>query len=132
MSAPPPPPRKSGALKWVLIGCGVLGFIGLLVCGGCLLWGVGLTKSMIEVQSEVESLVRNSAEVREEIGDVKSVDSINENDRPTQGTTMTMRFHVKGSKGEGEAHARVKFTMTKFTLEGVDFESEEGKTIKLK
>lgn len=129
---PPPPPKKSSALKWILIGCGAVGFMGLLVCGGCLVWGIGFTKSILKIQEEVESLVRNSPEVRAEVGEIKSVDPIGDQDKQQQGTSVVMRFHVKGDKGDGEAHARVKVSLTKFTLEGVNFETDEGRMIKLK
>ncbi len=129
---PPPPPKKSSALKWILIGCGGVAFIGLIVCGGCVIWIVNFGKSVIKIQEEVETLVRNSPEIREELGEIKSVDPIGDQDKQQQGTSVVMRFQVKGEKGDGEVHARVKVSLTKFTLEGVNFETDEGRMIKLK
>ncbi|HZN61447.1 MAG TPA: cytochrome c oxidase assembly factor Coa1 family protein [Planctomycetota bacterium] len=128
---PPPPPKKSSALKWILIGCGGLGFIGLLVCGGCLLWGVNLTRSVLEIREEVEKLVEASPEIREEIGDVKEVKQLGEHEAGEPGD-IVYKYQVKGSKGEGTAHAKVRFSLTKFTLKSVTYDLKDGRTLTLK
>lgn len=128
---PPPPPKKSGALKWILIGCGGVGFIGLLVCGGCLLWGVSIAKSLAKVHEEVETIVKNSPEVRDELGDIEDVEPEGDHTSNKTGDVL-LKFTVKGSKGTGTAHARVKFSMTAFTLDSVTFLTKDGRTLKLK
>jgi hypothetical protein len=133
MSAPPPAPaaRKSGVLKWVLIGCGGVAFIGLIVCGGCILWGVNMGKSVIKVHEEVEALVKASPEVAADIGAVTSVDP-QDDQSSNNSKEISFRFTVHGENGTGVARARVKFTMTKFTLESVHYDTKDGRAIKLK
>ena len=133
MSAPPPPPVKksSGALKWILIGCGGVAFIGLLICGGCLLWGVNLGKSVIKVQEDVTTLLENNPEVKEAIGDIKKVEMSGDREQRSS-SEVSFDFHVEGTKGEGTVTARVSFSMTKFELKSALFETSDGKAIKLK
>src|SRR5688572_5759255 len=92
---PPPPPKKSsGALKWILIGCGGVAFIGLIICGGCVVWGISITKSLLKVQEEVTTLLRNNPEVQEELGDVEEVEP--EGDaKGKSGTDVVLRYIVK-------------------------------------
>jgi hypothetical protein len=132
MSTPPPPPvKKSGALKWILIGCGGVAFIGLLVCGGCILFGVSITKSVLKVQEDVEALVRNNPEVSEKIGDIKRIDMLN-NDQAGNRSDVVFQYHVEGTKGQGTVHARVAFKMTSFELKSATFETSDGESVKLK
>src|SRR5688572_26058123 len=128
---PPPPPKKSNAVKWILIGCGGVAFIGLLICGGCFIWFGGMAKSYIKVQEEVESLVENNAEVKEESGNLKKLEPDDEPDQQSS-ADVVFEYKVVGSKGEGTARARVRFTFTKFELKSATFETKDGRSIKLK
>lgn len=132
MSAPPPPPRKSGALKWILIGCGVLGFIGLIVCGGCVLWGISMGKSVLKIQEDVEALAKANPDVREAIGEIREFRQFDDKERDDASNEVIFKYKVKGTKGEGEVHARLRFTMTKFELKSAVFDTSDGRTIPLK
>ena len=128
---PPPAPQKSSALKWILIGCGGLGFIGLLICGGCVLWGINLAKSLLEVRDEVEKLVEANPDIRAELGDIKEVKQLEQHEGSESGDLL-YRYQVKGSKGEGTVQVRVRFSFTKLTLKTATYDTKDGRTIKLK
>jgi hypothetical protein len=102
---PPPPPRKSSALKWVLIGCGITGGLGILVCGGCITFGIlALNKVMNEAVAKVRPIIAQNETVKAEIGEVKELNwkwkgfkSVKRNGHDSIRCTI----EVTGSKGSG-------------------------------
>src|SRR5262245_4170935 len=73
---PPPPPQKSSAMKWVLIGCGIVGALGLICCGA---FG-GLSYFMYakvkeEMVSQFKPILNNNEAVKNELGEVQSLDT---------------------------------------------------------
>lgn len=101
------PPKKGN--RGLLIGCGVAGFLGMLLCcGGFAMlgfFGLGVVGDV--VQAEVE----NSPTIIENIGEIDSM-SLNlaatgeeaQGIQPGQATPMV--FDVKGSKGDGKIVAQ--------------------------
>ncbi len=123
--------RKSGYIKWILIGCGCLA---LLVAGGVLFFGLvfggifggvmGAIKNSDAYKMSVE-LVERSSEVREEIGTVKSYGwfpggSVNVNGN---GGEAKLSISVAGEKGSGTLETELikkegqwKFTSAVFSV----------------
>ncbi len=67
----PAAPKKSGAMKWVLIGCGIFAALGIICCvagGGLTWWAVGKFKPYLE---EGQKLLANNPVVLEKIGNVR-------------------------------------------------------------
>ena len=113
MSTPPaaPPPPKSNALKWILIGCGGAAFLGLLVCAGCLTIGYFFVKGAINhVVAQVKPIIAENEAVKAEIGDVREV-------KPNWSGFKTQKrngrdiiecsLDVEGTKGRGVVLVRM-------------------------
>ncbi|MBI2931553.1 MAG: hypothetical protein HYY16_07860 [Planctomycetes bacterium] len=81
MSAPPPvpaapmlQPRKSGVMKWVLIGCGAATVLGVLLCGTgiYLVYHFG-SKAIQEVVAKAKPLIETNEKVKAELGEIKEI-----------------------------------------------------------
>ena len=106
MSTPsaPPPPKKSGALKWILIGCGGAAFLGLLVCAGCFTLVYFAAKKMInEAVAKVKPIIAENETVKSEIGEVTNVTPRLDfkSHRKNGRDTITCSLDVEGTKGKG-------------------------------
>ncbi len=98
--APPPayaaaPPRKSSAMKWVLIGCGGLLLLALLCAGGCGLLGWYAYKQLQPIIEETQTFMKANNVIMEEMGKLDD----------NQGFTMT-KFDIKNDTGRIEATLR--------------------------
>jgi hypothetical protein len=102
-----PPPKKGG--KGLLIGCGIVGLLGVLVCCGGVamvgVWGPGIAGDA--VRPEVE----NSATVIEHIGEIESMSlnfsaTVEEAQSVEPGQQGLMVFDVQGTKGGGKIVAQ--------------------------
>ncbi len=123
---PPPPPPKSGSpLKWILIGCGILGGLGLLSCGGCMLWGMMIAGSMQESIQTAEQRIRSSKILEGELGAVKKVTPQGNNQQPGR-QDIRMQFRVEGEKKNGTVDATLTFTGTAFKLGSMTLEVDGG------
>src|SRR5262245_28075658 len=102
MSAPPPPPvpPKSSALKWILIGCGVAGGIGILACAGCGIFIYLMVQKYKPLVEEATAFIRANPVIKEELGDIKKVDLDHERSSLTD-TTCRASMFVEGTKNHG-------------------------------
>ena len=105
----PPPPQKSSTLKWVLIGCGITGGLGILACGGCFGWVYMVATSIQEQTTKIERTVRTSPVVQEHIGTIESVEPMGD-PKSSGGQDLVVVFRIKGDKGEGKVRATLIFS----------------------
>jgi hypothetical protein len=98
-----PPAKKSRKGLW--IGCGLVGFLGVLVCCGGLLLMIPFV--MTQFGEMVRSEVEDSPTIVEHIGEIESISfsfsqtiSEAENAQPGQGTPLT--YDIQGTKGSGQ------------------------------
>jgi len=99
-----PPPKKSGALKWILIGCGAFAFLGILACGGCFLVGIMVVKGVInEGVAKVKPIIASNETVKSEIGELRSISPRWEvkTDRHNGHEAVNFTLDVEGDKGKG-------------------------------
>ncbi|MBE2285230.1 MAG: cytochrome c oxidase assembly factor 1 family protein [Prosthecobacter sp.] len=110
-NAPPPlPPKKTGAAKWVLVGCG--GCLGLIVLGAVLsavifFFATGIIRET-DVYSHAFKRVQESAEVKEALGTpIKAgwtfSGSVNYNNGAG---SADFTLPVTGPKGEGTLNVK--------------------------
>lgn len=102
---PPPPPKKSGWVKWVLIGCGTLGFIGLLCCGGAVLVPYMIfQKVKSEIGERAFAGVRDHPTIKEHLGEVKKIEPRFNGfhaEKRNGRDTFTFAADITGEKGNG-------------------------------
>lgn len=97
-----PPPKKSSAKFW-LLGCGITGALGLLICcgGGTMMTKFGLTVLAGEFQKQLEG----NPVIVEHIGDIESMDmSWSDTIAGAQnadGGAEELAFKIQGTKGSG-------------------------------
>ena len=98
------PPKKSGALKWILGGCGCLGLLTLLCFGGLIWFGVSKAGA---VTQESRSFVENSTTVQQHLGSPV----VSNAETATQGTNQDIVFEydVAGPNGTGRATVNATF-----------------------
>jgi Cytochrome oxidase complex assembly protein 1 len=96
----PPPPPKSGAMKWVLIGCGVFAVLGVLCCGGFVGIGWYAWKQIEPMVEEGKKLIRSSEVIQEHIGQVQE-DGIQITQADFKNNDGTVRANLRGDKGSG-------------------------------
>ena len=97
-----PPKKKSGPLKWILIGCGSLAVLGSLLVAGGLFVLFKVIKSSGSYETATH-FIRTSPEVRESLGEVQDfgfLPSGHQNIRNSQGEAA-WAITVKGGTGEG-------------------------------
>lgn len=127
--------KKSGVLKWVLIGCGGLVGLGLLCTGG----GLGLIyfglKSMVEeVEPFGAAYLKTQPEIGVELESVSMakalilgaiVQKVNDSGQ------ARVRFDLEGSKGAATATVWLERSGGKWSAVGCEVVTESGKTITL-
>ncbi|QDT06820.1 hypothetical protein K227x_52410 [Rubripirellula lacrimiformis] len=99
---PDSPPKKSKAKFW-LMGCGILGFVGLLVCcgGPLLMTQFGLSMLAGEFQKQLDG----NPVIVEHIGEIESL-SMNWSEtiaraQNAEGGSEELAFEISGTKGSG-------------------------------
>ncbi len=126
-------PKKSRWWLWVLLGCGCLTLAVGGVCGGCMWWGYRFANSVIKMTQEIEALARNNPHVRDEIGDIRKVEPVQDPGAQAKDMgSIPMKFQVTGTKGTRMVHAVVSMSFTSFELKSVRLEREDGSFIDLK
>jgi hypothetical protein len=106
MAPPPPPPPapKSSVLKWILIGCGAVTFLGILACGGCMaVVYFALKKAINEGVAKVRPIVAANETVKKEIGELRNITPRWEMRKETRNgrESLTFTLDVEGDKGKG-------------------------------
>src|SRR5262245_41709073 len=109
MSAPAP--RGSSPWKWILIGCGVLAFIGLLACGGCLAYGYYVSKDLIAAISSLE----HNPKIEAEIGTYTVVHGA-QGQVTNADQSITQTLQLRGQKGSGKVELTYKFESMKLKI----------------
>lgn len=113
MSAPPPPPPappKSSALKWIVIGCGGLAFLGILACGGCLAVIYFAGKAMVnKAVAHVKPIIASNETVKSEIGELRTISPRWEirTDQHNGRETVHFTLDVEGDKGKGTVQVKM-------------------------
>jgi hypothetical protein len=106
----PPPPPKSNAMKWVLIGCGVFAGLGVLCCGGfAVVTYFGIKAAAAQMANLVKPVVEGSETVKADIGPVKSIEPKLQMSAEKRGGVDYARFtfDVIGEKGRGTVYIDV-------------------------
>lgn len=61
-------------MKWILIGCGTIGVLGVVCCGGIGFLGYWRAKKFAEeAMAHVKPIIEANEQVQKEIGDIKDV-----------------------------------------------------------
>ena len=97
-------PKKSGALKWILGGCGCLGLLAVLCFGGLIWFGVSKAG---KVTQEARSFVENSTVVQKHLGSPVVIKA--EAHSQGEGQSLVFRFDVSGPNGNGQATVNATF-----------------------
>lgn len=128
---------KSSGKKWLLGGCGCLGFIALLCIGGVALFYMQVVGPMQSLIQENIELATVSQDVADAVGEPVEVGR-----EPTQMMPRTwqedgvayqeMRFPVTGSKAKGELLLTLRQTgAMSFEKDSLKLELEDGTMIDL-
>ncbi len=97
------PPKKGGALKWILGGCGCLGLLLVLCVGGAFYYGFSV---LDQVRQEARSFVESSSVVQEKLGSPVTIDGETLATGPDGAPSF--RFDVSGPDGRGTVTASSK------------------------
>ncbi|GEM_PF-3081080 len=132
----PIPPKKSGPLKWILLGCGGLLVLGLLCFGGCLVAGyLGVRKSVEEIAPVGEAYLRSQSEIEDELGKLSKVEV-----RPLAGTQVHVEnqrgrarllYSIEGPKGKADATVWLERDGGVWTAVGCEVALSNGRTIRI-
>lgn len=95
---------KSGALKWILGGCGCLGLMIAICVGGSVWYAGGLIKDTMSIMNEVVTLAENSEVVKETLGD--PVEITGGPRQSQEGKDMTFEVDVAGPNGSGTVFSK--------------------------
>ena len=99
-----PPPKKSNAWLWILLGVGGVVVMGCLCCGGFMWFGFGL------VGQQISAKLNSDPTAQQHLGTVSSatVDFVatGEVNQGKAGGDQYMVFAVKGDKGSGKVKAK--------------------------
>ncbi|HEY3225767.1 MAG TPA: hypothetical protein VGK61_02070 [Planctomycetota bacterium] len=105
-----PPPKKSGALKWILIGCGAFAFLGILSCGGCLaIVYFGARAVVNHAVAQVKPIIASNETVKSEIGELKTVTprwDLRAEKRNGK-ETIYVTLDVEGDRGKGTVQVKM-------------------------
>lgn len=138
--APPPaaypPPKKSGPLKWILIGCGSLTAVGILCFGGCFAMGYyAVQRAGKEIAPAGEAYLRSQSEIEDELGKLTKVEY-----KPLAGTNIHVEgstgkarlgYTIEGPKGKGEATVWFEKEGGQWKAVGCEVTTPSGRTIKI-
>lgn len=106
-------PPQSSSKKGCLIGCGIVGLLGLLVCcGGVAFFGIkgpGMLASVVDaaVAEELRSQLPSDPNVQQHIGEIKTLNfdftkTIENAQKASEaGEETSMAFRIEGSNGSG-------------------------------
>ncbi len=96
--------KKGGILKWVLLGCGVLGILGVVVCGGGgFLLFKGIRTMMLDSEAYQQAIEIAEPEIEERIGTPYEAGFLVAGSLNTSGGKTDADFNVPltGPKGKG-------------------------------
>jgi hypothetical protein len=99
--------RKSGALRWILIGCGGLAALAFLCMGGCFAlayWGANAM--MKQVEPVGVAYLKGDPQIAEELGELTKVGGtfLGSNIQITNDTgAAQVLFEVEGRKGKARS-----------------------------
>ena len=107
---PPPAPKKSNAVKWILIGCGGVVFLGILSCAGCFFVGYLLVKGVInEAVAQVKPIIASNETVKAEIGELRDIKPRFDfrSERRHGRDNLFCTLDVVGDKGKGTVEVKL-------------------------
>ena len=128
-----PPQKSGGGTKTCLIIGGIVGVLGLLVCGGCfgfMWWGVGA--GMKVVGEQVQTEYTDHEVVVEKLGGIDSIEwnmgktQSYAQDHPEENPAF-LAFKVSGPKGDGVLYVQQQgnvFTNGRLEIDGEEFPLE--------
>ncbi|MEA2165177.1 MAG: hypothetical protein QOK37_3304 [Thermoanaerobaculia bacterium] len=127
-----PPAKKSGCLKWGLIGCGTLTVLGVIFAVVLVVVVFGAMKKS-DVYKEALSRAQNSPAVQAALGTpieagMMVSGSINVD---STGGHATLDFPISGPKGKGVVHAVATRTGEKWEYTALTVKPENGALIDL-
>ena len=134
-AAPPPaPPKKSGWVKWVIIGCVGVGFLGVVCCGAAIFVPVYLFKKVVnEVVEKYTPYLKTNERLKAEIGEVKSVDpkwdfKLEKEDGRS---VANIAVNVEGERGRGVVKIKIDTDTDGNAILTAVFHSDAGKVVPL-
>jgi hypothetical protein len=109
---------KSGALKWILGGCGCLGLLAAICVGGFVFYFGALMQDTISIMNETVALAENSAVVKEALGEPVEITG---GPRQSQnGKDMTFEVDVTGPNGSGTVYSKATVAPSGRRLESTE------------
>ena len=107
------PPKSTNTLKWVLIGCGCLLFLGIAGFAGCgILTYVVLKKAVEEVAAPGRSYLAVDADVKAHFGELRNVQHVITNSRISRHNDQghaRIHYTFDCSKGSGVADVHLRY-----------------------
>lgn len=121
---------KSGALKWILGGCGCLGLLAVICVGGVAYYIGPLMQDTIGIMNETTSMAKSSTVVQEALG---SPVEITGGPRQSQdGNNMTFEVDVTGPNGSGTVYTKATIDTASRRIERTEIYLEfEGQRLDL-
>jgi hypothetical protein len=132
---PPPPPatpsQGGSPVKWILITCGVLTLLGVLSCGGCMLWGYSISRGMMKQIEEAKRTIESDSTVSSRIGKVRT--AVFDQVRQTQTTpgSVVRYFDVSGEREDATVEMEMKMTGFSFETTRLTLVLKSGDRVEL-
>jgi hypothetical protein len=121
---------KSGALKWILGGCGCLGLLAVVCIGGFAYFFSGAIGDAIRMQQETQAMIESSPQVEEALGSPIEIGPPRTQNGPEG--EVTFEFDVTGPNGTGTVFSKTKMNPSTFRFERKGLYMEfEGQRIDL-
>lgn len=127
----PAAPKKSGPLRWILIGCGVVTLLGLLGMGGCAGIFYLIYKGSDPIAEIGADYVRKAAPIGEAVGTPVAAkrDWLGWNVQVVNDTgTAVFTYTVTGPKAAGKAEVWLNKSGGNWSPEGARFQDAKGST----
>ncbi|MHC4914587.1 MAG: cytochrome c oxidase assembly factor Coa1 family protein [Planctomycetota bacterium] len=132
--SPQQPKKKSGALKWVAVGCLIVLVLGagctLLVVQGCRKGIKFYQESQAETRRMIEEAVKGNNEVLDALGPPVQYGMANQFN--INNNVVTVSLPVTGSKASGTATINATKTDAGWTVNSLYVVIEGGKTVVIK
>jgi len=126
--------KKSGALKWILIGCVGLVAIGLLCTGGCAGLSYWFISSLVkEVEPVGAAHLKSRPRVTDELGALTKIEAavLGSNvQKINDGGSAQIRYVIEGSKGKATACVWLTRSGGQWTVVGYEVTTASGKIVR--
>ncbi len=130
----PEQPKKSSALKWILIGCAAVVALGVLCTGSCFGGCYWLLKSLVEEASPAGvAHLKAQTRVTDELGALTKVEArlMGSNvQKINSGGSAEIAYDIVGTKGTATALVWMTRVAGTWTVAGYEVTTSSGKVIR--